>query len=103
TILNEHKNIDGKTAFELYDTYGFPLDLTNLIAGEHQLTVDEAGFEREMKEQKDRSRAATAIDTQDWITIHENGSPSFSGYQHTNTDTRVLRYRKTKSGGKEYY
>ena len=61
--------IDGKSAFELYDTYGFPVDLTKLIASENNLSVDEKGFEDEMQQQKQRSRAATNLDTEDWITL----------------------------------
>src|SRR6185437_7783416 len=64
------KIIDGRAAFELYDTYGFPLDLTKLIASEHFLSIDEKGFQEEMLKQKKRSRAASVIDTEDWITIN---------------------------------
>ena len=64
--------INGKFAFELYDTYGFPLDLTKLIASEKGWTVDEVAFEAEMQQQKDRSRAATKIDTEDWIDSEQS-------------------------------
>jgi alanyl-tRNA synthetase len=96
------KTINGSAAFELYDTYGFPIDLTRLIAAEQGFKVDEAGFEGEMKQQKERSRAATALETEDWVTIEE-GSCSFVGYEHLKSDTRALRYRKVKSKGKESY
>ena len=95
--------INGKDAFELYDTYGFPADLTRLIASENSLTVDEAGFEAEMKQQKERSRAATAVDTEDWIIVGEDVPSQFVGYEDLNTGTRVTRYRKVSAKGKEQY
>jgi alanyl-tRNA synthetase len=94
--------INGKDAFELYDTYGFPVDLTRLIAAENKLEVDETGFESEMKQQKDRSRAATVIDTQDWIVVNE-GTNVFTGYDSLEEKTRILKYRKVKSKGKESF
>jgi len=95
--------INGKDAFELYDTYGFPADLTRLIASENSLTVDEAGFEAEMKQQKERSRAATAVDTEDWVLVGEEAPSKFVGYEDLNTGTRVTRYRKVSAKGKEQY
>src|SRR5690606_27520261 len=71
------QQISGKAAFELNDTYGFPLDLSRLIAAENGFSVDEAGFEAEMKQQKDRSRAATAIDTEDWVVVNDCSQPKF--------------------------
>ncbi len=96
------KQIGGRDAFELYDTYGFPLDLTRLIASENDLVVDEKGFETEMKQQKDRSRAATAVDKEDWIIIKE-GANKFVGYDSLEAKTSVLKYRKVKAKGKEGY
>ncbi|MFM2139577.1 MAG: alanine--tRNA ligase [Bacteroidota bacterium] len=93
-------SISGKVAFELYDTYGFPLDLTRLIASENGYTVDEKAFEEEMRQQKDRSRAATVIDAQDWVLLQE-GSNRFVGYDSLESDTRVLKYRTVKIKGKE--
>lgn len=95
-------NISGTEAFELLDTYGFPIDLTRLIASENNLAVDEAGFEAEMKLQKDRSRAATALDTGDWTVLQE-GSSHFVGYDKLQHETSLLRYRKVTSKGKEQY
>lgn len=102
-ISNSSKNISGKDAFELYDTYGFPFDLTRLIASERNLTVDEAEFNSEMQKQKDRSRAATAIDTEDWIIVNEGNSNEFIGYDSLETEANVLKYRKVKAKGKEGY
>lgn len=98
-----NKTIQGKAAFELFDTYGFPLDLTRLIATENDLTVDEKGFEAEMQQQKDRSRAATAVDTEDWITLKETTNNGFVGYTTLESNTIVTRYRKVKAKGKEAY
>ncbi|HEY1869882.1 MAG TPA: alanine--tRNA ligase, partial [Chitinophagaceae bacterium] len=89
--------IPGKFAFELYDTYGFPLDLTKLIAKENGLIVDEEGFNLEMQQQKNRSRAATAIDTEDWIVVNDGASNTFVGYDTLETKTKVLKYRKVKA------
>ncbi|MFV0607222.1 MAG: alanine--tRNA ligase [Niabella sp.] len=102
-IKSSNKIIDGKSAFELYDTYGFPADLTRLIASENNLTVDEAGFEAEMQQQKDRSRAATAVDTEDWVLVGEDVPVKFVGYDDLNIVTRVIKYRKVKAKGKEQY
>ncbi len=97
------KTISGKDAFELLDTFGFPIDLTRLIASENNLAVDEAGFEAEMKQQKDRSRAATALDTEDWQIVNEGDFGSFTGYDSHETKTKILKYRKVSGKGKELY
>jgi alanyl-tRNA synthetase len=104
-ITTQEKNslVEGKLVFELFDTYGFPVDLTRLIASENELTIDEAGFEQEMQQQKDRSRAATAIDTGDWIQIGEDAETKFIGYNATETTTKIVKYRHVKSKGKEAY
>jgi len=95
--------ISGAAAFELFDTYGFPIDLTRLILSEKGLSVDEAGFEAGLQEQKTRSRAATALDTGDWVILEEGGSTEFVGYDSLETKARILRYRKVKAKGKESY
>jgi alanyl-tRNA synthetase len=100
--LAKDGTIAGAAAFELYDTYGFPIDLTRLIASEHGLRVDEAGFELEMKQQKDRSRAATAVDAGDWKVLQE-GSNQFVGYEQLETKAQLLKYRKVTAKGKEGY
>jgi alanyl-tRNA synthetase len=96
-------SIGGKEAFELYDTYGFPLDLTRLIVAERKLQVDEEGFNREMQKQKERSRAATTIDTEDWVIVNDESRNKFVGYDSLETKARVLKYRKAKVKGKENY
>jgi alanyl-tRNA synthetase len=100
---NNTKVINGKSAFELYDTFGFPIDLTRLIGQEHSLEVDEAAFESEMKQQKDRSRAATTLDTEDWVLVNEGNTTRFVGYDSLETQASVLKYRKVKAKGKESY
>lgn len=102
-IKQSNGTINGAAAFELYDTYGFPIDLTRLIGIENGLVVDEAAFEAEMLQQKTRSRAATAIDTEDWVMVHEVEKNTFVGYDDLNVETKVARYRKVKAKGKEQY
>ncbi|MCB0739497.1 MAG: alanine--tRNA ligase, partial [Chitinophagaceae bacterium] len=94
--------ISGKDAFELYDTYGFPFDLTKLIAAENKLSVDEKEFASEMRLQKERSRSATTIDAEDWI-IEKEGNNTFVGYDVLSSETALLKYRKIKTKGKELY
>ena len=96
-------NIDGRLAFKLQDTYGFPIDLTELMAKEIGGTVDILGFEKEMQQQKDRSRAASVVDTEDWIVVNEMAGKGFVGYQNLQTESQVLKYRKTKTKGKEIF
>ncbi|MBS1616389.1 MAG: alanine--tRNA ligase [Bacteroidetes bacterium] len=96
------RTIAGAAAFELFDTYGFPIDLTRLIAAEKNYQVDEAGFEKGLQEQKARSRAATALDTDDWVLLRE-GNTRFVGYERLQAETEVLRYRRVKAKGKQSY
>jgi alanyl-tRNA synthetase len=93
--LNEkgEKIIPGKTAFELYDTFGFPLDLTSLIARENGFSVDEKGFADEMEKQKTRSRAASESETGDWVLVHEDTGVEFIGYDFTETFSQIIKYR----------
>ena len=97
------KIINGATAFELLDTFGFPIDLTRLIAAENNLTVDEPGFEDEMLQQKNRSRAATTLETEDWITLIENTSNKFVGYDLLETKSNIIKYRKVTAKGKKQF
>jgi len=99
----ENKLIDSEFAFELYDTFGFPIDLTELMAREKSWTVDMQGFESELQKQKARSRAATAIDTGDWVIVHEEEEVEFIGYDELETECKVLRYRKVTAKGKDQY
>lgn len=98
-----HDTINGSAAFELYDTYGFPVDLTRLIGRENNLNIDEPGFEKEMQQQKDRSRAATVVDAEDWVIVSEDGLMEFVGYDTLEIETRVMKYRKVKAKGKESF
>jgi alanyl-tRNA synthetase len=101
--LNNKKVIEGTVVFELYDTYGFPLDLTSLIARENELSIDEKGFNEELNKQKERSRAATAIDTDDWVVVADKEEVEFVGYEKTECETHIIKYRRIKAKGKEQY
>lgn len=94
--------ISGKDAFVLYDTYGFPLDLTELILRENGMTLDQKEFDDEMLKQKTRARNAAAMETGDWTVVND-GEQVFVGYDEISTPTRILRYRKVKQKGKEFY
>ena len=103
TRRSETGIINGKAAFELFDTYGFPIDLTRLIGSENSLLVDEKAFEAEMLQQKSRSRAATTIDTEDWVLVNDEKGNGFVGYDDILVYTRLSKYRKIKAKGKEHY
>jgi alanyl-tRNA synthetase len=94
--------VDGKEAFTLYDTYGFPLDLTELICRENGLTIDEAAFNANMQAQKERARNAAAVENGDWVTVKE-GEETFVGYDLSECETEVLRYRQIKQKNKTFY
>ena len=98
-----NKSLDGKIVFELYDTYGFPVDLTSLISRQYGLSVDEKGFEVEMEKQKSRSREDAKIDADDWIEVGVQDVSSFVGYDSLETSSRIIKYRKVKAKGKEQY
>lgn len=100
---NPHILIDGKTAFELFDTFGFPLDLTKLIAAEKGWTVDEEGFNKEMQEQKNRSRKAAETDTSDWVQVNDDVKTEFLGYDVFELKTELVKYRKVKTKDSEVY
>ena len=97
------KMVSGKIAFELYDTYGFPLDLTSLIAREHGFSVDEIGFSQEMEKQKTRSRAASEQETGDWILLQEDAGVEFTGYDTLSGYAQIIKYRTiTDKKGSRY-
>ncbi len=94
--------LSGEIAFKLYDTFGFPLDLTGLILREHGMTVDVTGFNAEMQKQKDRARKAAAVETGDWTKV-QDGDPEFVGYDETECITQILRYREVKQKKNSFY
>ncbi|GCD78661.1 alanine--tRNA ligase [Thermaurantimonas aggregans] len=96
------KVVDGEKLFELYDTYGFPLDLTTLILRERGYSADQEGFNREMQRQKERSRAAAELLAGDWVEIR-NGGDRFVGYDTTELETEVARFRKVEAKDKTFY
>ncbi len=104
--------IDGKIVFELYDTFGFPLDLTSLIARGYNLSIDEAAFATYLADQKNRSRAVAAMDTDDWIYVGQTREEAektqeketeFVGYESGEAETKIVRYRKVKQKNKEQF
>lgn len=103
TYTLSHNVVDGDFAFELFDTYGFPIDLTDLLAREKGLTVDMVAFDKALQAQKDRSRAATVIDTGDWTIINDIEDTEFVGYDTLKATTQVIKYRKVSAKGKDQY
>lgn len=99
----ENKTIPGTDVFELYDTFGFPVDLTRLIAAEQGVGIDEPGFEKALAEQKERSRKATQIKAGDWIEVRPYTQPEFVGYDRLESEANILRYRKVNVKGKDLY
>ncbi len=97
------KVVDGAFAFELFDTYGFPIDLTQLIASEKGLTVDMEGFQKGLAEQKERSRGAAKVESDDWQELLPGTEEEFVGYDTLEADVRIARYRHVKAKDKEFY
>ena len=97
------KTIDGAFAFELFDTYGFPIDLTQLMASEKGWTVDMEGFQRGLAEQKERSRGAAKVESDDWVELMPGVEEEFIGYDNLEADVRIARYRHVKAKDKEFY
>ena len=103
TKQNKQDIVDGKTTFELYDTFGFPLDLTELILKENQLKLNKKEFDQEMEAQKNRSRSASSMQTDDWVKVYEDDKEEFVGYDYLQTEVRITRYRKVKTKKQELY
>lgn len=103
TIDKKQALVNGAAVFELYDTFGFPIDLTRLIVGEKGLSIDEAGFELAMEAQKERARAATKIDTGDWVKLSNHPQCTFVGYDTLTTTSQIIRYRKVSQKKKTFY
>ena len=102
TLAKGEKTLPGEQVFELYDTYGFPADLSRIIAEEQQLTVDELGFEAEMAKQKQRSKKDSANKVYDWVVLEEKPE-TFVGYDETAVETYITRYRKVENKDGEFY
>jgi alanyl-tRNA synthetase len=99
----DSKIIEGDFAFELFDTYGFPIDLTQLMAKEKSLEVNMIDFQKYLEEQKNRSRQAAAIDADDWVEVHQGTQTAFLGYDVLSCEVKILRYRKITAKDKELY
>jgi alanyl-tRNA synthetase len=99
---NGKKEISGEEAFTLYDTYGFPLDLTELILKENEMTLDQEGFDKEMLAQKTRARNAASIEATDWQIVND-GEQEFVGYDETTVSAKILRYRHVKQKNRQFY
>jgi len=96
--------ISGAFAFELFDTYGFPIDLTQLLASEKGISVDMEGFQQGLEAQKQRSRAAATVETEDWVELIKTDKPTeFVGYETLTCESKIVKYRNVKSKGKSYY
>ena len=101
--IGKGKTLSGADAFELYDTFGFPIDLTALICAEKGVEVDQAGFEAALTEQKERSRAAGKVDAGDWTVLEDDKVEEFVGYDRTEAEVRITRYREVKVKDKTRY
>ena len=102
-VKSGNKIINGKVVFELYDTFGFPADLTSLIARDFDLSIDEKGFEEELEKQKSRSRSATSVSAEDWTELLDDEVEEFVGYDNLTADVKIVKYRKVSQKKKEFY
>ncbi len=102
-LQGKSKMINGATAFELYDTYGFPLDLTMLIAQEKGLKIDEIGFAQALQVQRDRSKKAAVVNQSDWVMVNKADKTTFVGYDQLEATARIVQYRTVKAQGKQVY
>ena len=103
SLIIENNIVSGKDAFELYDTYGFPIDLTQLLAQEKGYAVSIDDFNLFLEEQKNRSRQASSLETEDWVVIYDDEVEEFVGYDQTDSKVKIVRYRKVKQKGEEFY
>ena len=101
--LGDSKVVPGDVIFELYDTFGFPADLSRIVAEDHGFTIDEAGFEAEMAKQKERSKKATALVTDDWVILDDKGNEISIAYDNTEAEVKITRYRKVKNKKGEFF
>ncbi|WP_313567101.1 alanine--tRNA ligase [Empedobacter sp.] len=101
--LGDSKVVPGDVVFELYDTFGFPADLSRIVAEDHGFTIDEAGFEAEMAKQKERSKKATALVTDDWVILDDKGKETSIAYDNTEAEVKITRYRKVKNKKGEFF
>lgn len=99
----ESKVISGIDAFTMYDTFGFPIDLSGLIAKENGYTIDIEGFEAELAKQRERGRSDAAVEEGDWTEVHGSLSPQFVGYDHTEQEVKIIKYRSVKAKNKELF
>ena len=104
TTKSENKTeVDGKTVFVLYDTYGFPLDLTELILKENNMTLNQKEFEAELGKQKERSRQDAKVDSSDWVEVNSFSTEEFTGYDNLEETVKIWRYRQVEAKGKKYF
>lgn len=101
--LGDSKVVPGDVIFELYDTFGFPADLSRIVAEDHGFTIDETGFEAEMAKQKERSKKATALVTDDWVILDDKGNETSIAYDNTEAEVKITRYRKVKNKKGEFF
>ncbi|HBX62021.1 MAG TPA: alanine--tRNA ligase [Flavobacteriaceae bacterium] len=101
--LGDSKVVPGDVVFELYDTFGFPADLSRIVAEDHGFTIDETGFEAEMAKQKERSKKATALVTDDWVILDDKGNETSIAYDNTEAEVKITRYRKVKNKKGEFF
>jgi alanyl-tRNA synthetase len=103
TKKENNDTIDGVAIFELFDTYGFPVDLTSLIARENDLSIDEEAFNAELQKQKDRSRDENAVETDDWVQVRPDGNVEFIGYDNLTAELHLVKYRKVSQKQKSFF
>lgn len=99
----KNKTLPGKVVFELYDTYGFPYDLTELISKEHSLKIDKKSFDSFLEQQRDRSRKSSNVSSEDWEIVNDNFESNFKGYDELNLKSKIIKYREVSLDNKKKY